>query len=274
VEWAAVIIVALLTGIFFLGFGFWQGDIHVYDGTNAFLPSSFIHIFDLSLGALVALFIGISALRFWQLSMGGKNGVKVPWWLYIKKIYLLPWHFFTQKRFADCEKNTTTRIYMPWLAHLGLMLGYVTMLIIVMVFIKQLQAGPEINWSVHIFGYLASLGLLIGVTYMLRGRLKKNRTQYQKSHGSDWVFLILLFIIALTGVTQHILHRSGLLVAANIIYIIHLMAVVPWLMRMPFTKWAHMFLRPLAMYFSAVRNEVLIRQKSRVEPAGQAKRVA
>jgi ferredoxin len=273
-EWAAVIVVALLTGIFFLSFGFWQGDIHVYDGTNAFLPSSFIHAFDLSLGALVALFIGISAWRFWRFSMGGKNGEKVPWWLYIKKIYLLPWHFFTQKRYADCEKKTTKRIYLPWLAHLGLMLGYVTMLLLVMVFVRQLQAGPGINWSVHVFGYLASAGLLVGVTYMLRGRLKKNRTQYQKSHGSDWVFLVLLFIIALTGVTQHILHRSGWLVAANVVYVIHMMAVVPWLMRMPFSKWAHMFLRPLAMYFSGVRSEALARQRARSEAAVQAAQAA
>ncbi|MFH2108034.1 MAG: 4Fe-4S dicluster domain-containing protein [Chrysiogenia bacterium] len=274
VELAAVIIVALLTGIFFLGFGFWQGDINVYDGSNAFLPSSFIHNFDLALGFLVALFIGSSAFRFWWFSMGRKSAVPIPWWLYIKKVYLLPWHFFTQKRYADCEKDEPRRIYMPWLAHLGLMLGYVAMLFIVMVFVKQLQAGPEINWSVHVFGYLASLGLLIGAAYMLRGRLKKNRTQYQRSHGSDWIFLILLFIIASTGVTQHILHRSGLLFAANIVYIVHLMVVVPWLLRMPFTKWAHMFLRPLGMYFSAVRNEALVRQQSRIESTVLARKVA
>ena len=119
VELAAVIIVALLTGIFFLGFGFWQGDINVYDGSNAFLPSSFIHNFDLALGFLVALFIGSSAFRFWWFSMGRKSAVPIPWWLYIKKVYLLPWHFFTQKRYADCEKDEPRRIYIPWLAHIG-----------------------------------------------------------------------------------------------------------------------------------------------------------
>ena len=39
------------------------------------------------------------------------------------------------------------------------MLSYVTMLVLIMFFLDQLQAGPDIHWSVHAFGYLASLGL-------------------------------------------------------------------------------------------------------------------
>ena len=34
--------------------------------------------------------------------------------------------------------------------------------------------------------------------------------QYKKSHGTDWVFVIMLFIIVLTEISQHIFHRTGL----------------------------------------------------------------
>ena len=49
------------------------------------------------------------------------------------------------------------------------MLGYVTMLILVMVYIEQLQAGPEIRWQVHIFGYLATIGLISSELFILSG---------------------------------------------------------------------------------------------------------
>ena len=48
---------------------------------------------------------------------------------------------------------------------------------------------------------------------------------------------------------------------ANITYVIHLMCVVPWLLRMPFSKWAHLIYRPLAMYFAAIRRDALALQE-------------
>ena len=36
------------------------------------------------------------------------------------------------------------------------MLSYLTMLILIMFFLPWVQAGPEIRWGAHVFGYLAS----------------------------------------------------------------------------------------------------------------------
>jgi ferredoxin len=259
-EVITIISIAVLTGIFLLYYGFSGGSISIYDGEGAFLPSPFIHKFDLSVGAILAVFLVINAIRMWYMVMIKGTSYNVPWWLYIKHFLQLPWHFFTQKRYSECEKKREHTIYMPWIIHLGLMLGYVTMLILVMVFIELLQAGPEIKWQVHLFGYLASVGLITGTIYFIRGRSRKHYIQYKKSHGTDWVFVVLLFIIVVTGVAQHIFHRTGLLVLANITYIIHLMSVVPWLLRMPFSKWAHLIYRPLAMYFAAIRRDAYYRQ--------------
>ena len=53
---------------------------------------------------------------------------------------------------------------------------------------------------------------------------------------------------------QNILHRSGLDEAANVMYVIHLMGVVPMLvLEVPFGKWAHLAYRPLAVYFARVQ---------------------
>lgn len=259
-EITAVVVVALLTGAFMIYYGFSRGSISIYDGEGAFLPSTFIHKFDLSLGAVLAVFLILNAIRMWYLVMIKGTSINVPWYLYLKQFYQLPWHFLTQKRYSECEKKSKQPFFMPWFIHLGLMLGYVTMLVLVMVFIEQLQSGPEIRWSVHIFGYAATIGLLAGTIYFIRSRIRKSYVQYKKSHGTDWVFVILLFIIVITGIAQHLFHRTGLNAMANITYIVHLMAVVPWLLRMPFSKWAHLIYRPLAMYFAAIRRDALAQQ--------------
>jgi nitrate reductase gamma subunit len=106
-----------------------------------------------------------------------------------------------------------------------------------------------------LFGYLASIGLLIGTVYVLYGRLKKSQVQHRRSHSTDWMFLWLLFYMVVTGIIQHILHRAGFPEAANIAYVAHLMGVFPWLLRMPFSKWAHMIYRPIAMYFAGIIRE-------------------
>ncbi len=257
-EVLSILMIAVLTGIFLLYYGFSWGSIHVYDGEGAFLPSPFIHTFDLTIGAILAVFLVINAIHMWYLVMVKGTPFSVPSWLYVKDFFQLPWHFFTQKRYSECEKKREHPFFMPWFIHLGLMLGYVAMLILVMVYIEQLQSGPAIQWSVHIFGYLASIGLIIGTIYFIRNRVKKNYVQYKKSHGTDWVFVILLFLIVLTGITQHVFHRTGLFEWANFTYVFHLMCVVPWLLRMPFSKWSHLIYRPLAMYFASIRKDALL----------------
>ena len=260
-EIVSIIVIALLTMGFLLYYGITNGNFHIYDGEGAFLPSSFIHKWDLIMGLVVVCFLAINAIRMIYFTMGKGTPYPVPWWLYIKKILIFPWQFFTQKRYAECEAKRETKVFMPWIIHLGLMLGYFIMLVIVMVFLEDLQYGPEIRWSVHIFGYLAAIGLIVGTIYFVRRRLHKDYIQYKKSHSTDWIFIVMLFMIVVTGIFQHLFHRLGLYELANVTYILHLMAVVPWFLRIPFSKWAHLVYRPLAMYLAAVRREALLRQE-------------
>jgi nitrate reductase gamma subunit len=123
------------------------------------------------------------------------------------------------------------------------------------------QEGPAINWAVHAFGYIASIGLLGAIVYFLRARMGKSQPHSKHSHESDWIFLSLLFLVTSTGILQHILHRSGADVAANILYCVHLAFVVPMLvLEVPFSKWSHMAYRPLAVYLAEVQREALANQ--------------
>jgi len=253
-ELIAVLVVALLTGIGFLAFGFTQGggNLAVYDGPGAFLPAHDIHIFDWTMGGILGLLLGINCVRMWYFTMRGEHSVPVPLSLYIKHAFTIVVHFFTQKSFQECGKKR------PWRNHMILMFSYLTMLILIMGFVKQMQAGPAVNWYVHSFGYLASAGLVVMAIVMVRGRLNKDESYHQHTHESDWMFLILLLYVVITGIAQHILHRIGMPEAANIMYVLHLMGVVPVLgLEVPFAKWSHMAYRPLAIYFSQLQDAAL-----------------
>jgi quinone-modifying oxidoreductase, subunit QmoC len=246
-EVIAIVLAAILTGLGFTLFGMSQGSINAYDGPNAFLPSAKIHIFDWSMATVLVILLGINVVRMWRFVMGRDN-VRAPLGSYIASLFTLPYHFFTQMKYRRCDRRR------PWAVHLALMLGYVTMLVLIMFFLREMASGPNIDWRVHVFGYLASAGLIVAVVLNLRGRLKKDSPQHAHSHESDWMFLILLLFVAVTGVLQHILHRSGLDAAANVVYVVHLMGVVPMLvLEVPFGKWAHLAYRPLALYFARVK---------------------
>ena len=248
IELFAILLVALVTGIGFTAYGLAQGDIGVYAGAKAFLPSEKVHLFDWAMASVLVVLLGINSIRMWRFVMGPGGHGGAPAQSYLAALYTLPLHFFVQPKYRDCERKR------PWAVHLALMLSYVTMLVLIMFFLRQMASGPEIDWRVHVFGYLASVGLIVAVVVNLRGRIRRDLPQHTHSHESDWMFLILLLVVALTGVLQHVLHRSGLDVAANVAYVVHLMAVVPMLvLEVPFGKWAHLAYRPLAIYFSRVQ---------------------
>jgi ferredoxin len=262
-ELLAILLVSLLTGAGFLAFGFLRGggDLSVYDGPGAFLPADAVHVFDWIMGGTLLGLLLVNCLRMWHFTMGDERSPRVPAGAYLRHLFLLPWHFFTQKRYAECGEKR------PWATHLVLMLSYVTILVLVMFFLRDLQAGPEIRWSVHALGYLASIGLLATSILAIRGRLKKDAPYHKHSHVSDWAFLVLLVFVASTGVLQHVLHRAGLPAAANVAYLVHLMGVVPMLVvEVPFSKWSHLAYRPLAMFFAKLQAEALLARAGKPAP--------
>jgi hypothetical protein len=86
--------------------------------------------------------------------------------------------------------------------------------------------------------------------------MNKTVTFQKKSHHTDWIFTGWLLYVVLSGITQHILHRAGLPMAANIAYVAHLMGVVSFeLTQVPFGKWSHLAYRPLAMFYAQLQKE-------------------
>lgn len=258
-ELGATVLIALLTlaGFLVMGFTLGGGNFEVYAGAGALFPAHIVHLIDLALAGFLASILAINALRMWWFTTGRDSSLPVSPWLYLKHLFLLPYHFLTQGRYRQCGSKS------PWAIHLGIFLGWVTMELLVVLFIEILHERETV-WSAHIFGYLATLALLFGTGYAIVGRLRRKEVHYGHSHFTDWMFLLLVAGAALTGILQHAAFRwFGSDLAANVAYLAHMMLVVPLLtVQLPFGKLSHLAFRPLGMFLAAVHTEALAKKQA------------
>jgi quinone-modifying oxidoreductase subunit QmoC len=219
---------------------------------NTFAPVKWVEIGDWIMGGILALLLLSNGWRMgrWVMGSGQRN---VPWTLYLHKLPAFFEHFATQKKWRECEGPNTR-----WLKHFLLVTGYVTMMVLVIVFLRWFQTDEIVPFynPTRLFGYYATAALLYVTVDFLWGRVKKQGNVHKYSEPTDWIFLSLLFLVALTGILVHVFRLAGLPLATYSTYVIHMAIVVPMLVvEVPFGKWGHMFYRPFAAYLAAVKQE-------------------
>jgi nitrate reductase gamma subunit len=232
---------------------------------NTFAPVEIVHIADWVMAGLLVFFIGTNVLRMFYFIMLKGNQTKVPLSIYISEAWQLVFHAATQKRWATCaedEKDEKTKKdkETSWIIHLLMVSGYGLMLVLIIFFLPWFQTD-EIYPLYHPqrwLGYYATIVLLIGAGRALWGRIKKESQMHRFSHPSDWIFPVLLLAVTLTGILQHAFRYWGLPYATYYTYIVHLAFTAPMLiLEVPFGKWAHLYYRPLAIYFQTVKEKAL-----------------
>ncbi|MFA6810911.1 MAG: 4Fe-4S dicluster domain-containing protein, partial [Desulfoplanes sp.] len=217
---------------------------------NTFAPVLWIEIGDLTMAFILTAFLLSNAFRMHHFIMAG---TKVPLRLYTQELKTFVLHFLTQKRWSKCGGDPSR-----WLKHLLLVTGYLTMMSLIIVFIRWFQVDDS-SWHFSaLFGYYAT-GTIMGVTgEMMYSRYKQKELMHRYSEFSDWLFLILLFSTAFTGMVMHLFRLADWALATYIIYVIHLAIAVPMLMiEVPFGKWSHLFYRPLAIFLSKIREKAI-----------------
>ncbi|MBA3035365.1 MAG: 4Fe-4S dicluster domain-containing protein, partial [Desulfobacterium sp.] len=245
-EMGALISVALFIILLFV---FFHGPIitdHV--SVNSFAPVMWIEIGDLLMATILSTFLLSNAFRMYRFIM---SDTKAPLSLYVKEAKTFILNFATQKRWRECSEDKSR-----WVKHFILVTGYLTMMTLIIVFIRWFQVDDSSWHFTSIFGYYATAVLLYVTVDMFRSRMKKQETIHRYSEVSDWLFLILLFLTSLTGIIMHIVRLAGWPMGTYVTYVIHLAVAVPMLViEVPFGKWSHMFYRPLALFLSAVKDK-------------------
>ncbi|MBN2294065.1 MAG: 4Fe-4S dicluster domain-containing protein [Pirellulales bacterium] len=217
---------------------------------NTFAPVVWVEIGDWVMALLLSSFLFTNVLRMHRYVMGSWLPSRIPFSIYLRELKTLVLHAMTQKRWKDCDNLSR------WIKHLLLVTGYVTMLLLIVVFLRWFQTDGSQWRPIDLLGYYAT-GVLMFVTgEMIVSRLRRREEIHKHSHSTDWIFLVLLFLTALTGILVHGLRLAGLPLPTYYMYVLHLAIAVPMLViEVPFGKWSHLAYRPLAIYLTNVKKQ-------------------
>ena len=101
---------------------------------NTFAPVKWVEIGDWILGGILATLLLSNGWRMYRWVTGSWKGVRIPASMFLRKAPAFFEHFATQKKWRECEGPKTR-----WLKHFLLVTGYVTMMALVIVFLRWFQ---------------------------------------------------------------------------------------------------------------------------------------
>jgi ferredoxin len=263
----ALVIVALFTIPQTFGFGLLHqagpaalAHVNLAD----FAPKEIVHLGDNILAALLGVLVLSNAARMFLRLTRNSN---IPMRVYLAQLPHLVYQGITQARWKDCADPDGVR---NWLRHLFLVTGYGTIFTLVVVFLPWFQIeNSSFHWT-SILGYYATGVLLVTTGWILMDRARKRTEMHRFSHLSDWLFPILLFLTALSGIMEHIFRLADMAMPTYVMYTAHLAIAVPMLVvEVPFGKWAHLLYRPVALYVVAVKASIKELPIQEVAAAGQ-----
>jgi len=170
-----------------------------------------------------------------------KPRIKVAFFKYVKGLWELIVHMFTQKRALDCEDNQ-----LRWFEHFILMIGYLVLLFTT-VFLNWFSNK---NMFVIILGYVVSIIIFIVTIDFVYDRIKKDKEISKYSQPSDWMFVVWLLLMGFSAFTVRLFIDLKLLENNIWLYLFHLIVLVQWaLIIVPFGKWTHFLYRSLCYVF-------------------------
>jgi quinone-modifying oxidoreductase, subunit QmoC len=251
----AALVVALFTVPQSFGFGLLAhsgAEAHAVVMLDKFAPTAVVHLGDRILALLLSLFLLSNAARMFFYLTRGQN---IPLRRYFSELPGLVLQAVTQIRWKQCKDGEATT---NWLRHLFLVTGYGTVFVLVVIFLPWFQVeDSSFHWT-SILGYYSTAVLLVTTVWILRDRITQRTEMHRFSHLSDWLFPILLFLTAATGIAVHVLRLENLAMPTYVMYTVHMAIAVPMLVvEVPFGKWTHLAYRPLAIYVAAVRGKEL-----------------
>jgi quinone-modifying oxidoreductase, subunit QmoC len=221
---------------------------------SRFIPIPYIEVIFVASLALSLIGAALGGLRYWRaMSRGasadghGPRGALVPTLIDIVK----------HRKFADCASNAAgsrpTHKEHLHPTHLAVFYGFLGLVATTTsVGIGIYAFGYLTPWPlwhpVKILGNLSGIAVIAAVAVFLWRRIADGR-KAGKSTYADWLFLTVLGLTTLTGFLCQWLRLAGLR-AAYLVYFVHLLFIFFLLVYVPYSKFAHLIYRTLAMIHS------------------------
>ena len=102
---------------------------------------------------------------------------------------------------------------------------------------------------VKIAANIAAVLLLIGIVMIIQNRINDKERKMNTSF-ADWFFIGVIFAIVASGLGAEILRLAGIGALAFSVYFIHLVAVFCLIAYFPFSKFAHLVYRFVAIVYA------------------------
>ena len=162
------------------------------------------------------------------------------------------------KRFNECTENKD-RVN----GHLPLMLAFLGLLLvtgysfvakdIVGLLIPSLHGPIGMMNPVKWLANVAAIAMIVGIAILWGNRKKMEEEQGVTPTFYDWFLIWEIMAVGVTGLVAELSRLSGLVFPAYLFYYLHLVSVLMLFLYMPYTKFAHMVYRTVAMAFEKYR---------------------
>lgn len=202
----------------------------------------------------VAIFAGVSVLagilRFWKaLNENSDNKNSNSGGNILKSITLTIIEILKHDTFKKCEANKKrfTSHLMTFYGFLGLFAT--TNLVLLLLYFFGIETPLPLNNPVKILGNASAIAAFIGCSLIIYRRLSDPENTGNSTY-FDWTFINVLFGTVITGILSQLFRLADLAAVAYSTYFIHLVFVFFLLAYAPFSKFAHIFYRTVAMVYS------------------------
>jgi quinone-modifying oxidoreductase subunit QmoC len=209
-----------------------------------FIPQLWLEVLFIGGNILIFLFAFIGLWRFWRALQD--SSATPGQTSFLQAMAATALGIISHSKFKDCDANGPR-----YLAHILVFFGFTGAMITAGLAVMGLMlvglespiplANP-IKWLGNLSGAAGFVGLTIMIVRKIANKAKVGANGY-----SDWLFIVMLYVVFITGMSAQFARLVESAAAAYSIYYVHLVAVFFLLWYAPYSKFAHMFYRSLAL---------------------------